>query len=343
MSDKILEVKNLNVSYYTYAGEVKSVRGVSFDVEKGSTMAIVGESGCGKSVTAKSIMQLIASPGKIKEGSEIIFDGRDVLAMSKKELRKYRGDECAMIFQDALTSLDPTMKVGKQIAEVLRVHGLADKKTANRQAVEMLRQVGIPNPEARAQEYPHQFSGGMRQRAMIATALVCKPKLLIADEPTTALDVTIQAQIIDLMKEMQQELGAAIILITHDLGVVADIADHICVMYSGKIVEKGTARDIFYRPHHPYTLALLSAVPRLDLENKQTLATIEGTPPDLLAPPAGCPFSTRCRYCMPVCREEMPPEKNFGGEHVASCWLHDERAPRVDAELYATDAKEGRS
>lgn len=334
MSEKLLTVKNLRVSYYTYAGEVQSVRGVSFDVDKGETLAIVGESGCGKSVTAKSMMRLIAEPGEIKEGSEICFEGRDVLAMSKKELRKYRGDDCAMIFQDALTSLDPTMKVGKQIAEVLRVHGLAGKKEAAEQAVELLRQVGIPNPERRAQEYPHQFSGGMRQRAMIATALVCKPKLLIADEPTTALDVTIQAQIIDLMKEMQRELGAAIILITHDLGVVADIADRICVMYSGKIVEKGASRDIFYRPHHPYTLALLTAVPRLDLENKQTLATIEGTPPDLLAPPKGCPFCTRCRFCMPICRDEMPPETDFGGGHMASCWLHDERAPKVDAELY---------
>ena len=267
MGEKLLQVQDLRVSYYTYAGEVQSVRGISFDVEKGETVAIVGESGCGKSVTAKSIMRLIASPGKIKTGS-ITLDGRDVLAMSGKALRSYRGSECAMIFQDALTSLDPTMRVGKQIAEVLTVHGRASKKEAAAMAVELLRQVGIPNPERRAREYPHQFSGGMRQRAMIATALACGPKLLIADEPTTALDVTIQAQIIDLMKKMQQEMNAAILLITHDLGVVADIAKRICVMYSGKIVERGSAEDIFYRPRHPYTLALLSAVPRMDLENK---------------------------------------------------------------------------
>ena len=208
-------------------------------------------------------------------------------------------------------------------------------------AVELLRQVGIPNPERRAREYPHQFSGGMRQRAMIATALACGPKLLIADEPTTALDVTIQAQIIDLMKKMQQEMNAAILLITHDLGVVADIAKRICVMYSGKIVERGSAEDIFYRPRHPYTLALLSAVPPMDLENKQQLATIAGTPPDLLKPPAGCPFCTRCQYCMPICREEMPPATGFGAGHEASCWLHDDRAPKVDAPLY--DEKEGRA
>ena len=341
MADKILQVKDLRVSYYTYAGEVQSVRGVSFDVEQGETVAIVGESGCGKSVTAKAIMSLIAKPGKIKEGSQIFYNGRDILSMNKKELRAYRGVGCAMIFQDALTSLDPPMKVGKQIAEVLRIHGKAGKRDASARAVELLRQVGIPNPERRAQEYPHQFSGGMRQRAMIATALAGDPKLLIADEPTTALDVTIQAQIIDLMKQMQRDLGVGIVLITHDLGVVADIAQRICVMYSGRIVERGPASDIFYRPRHPYTISLLKAVPRLDLENKQQLATIEGTPPDLLKPPAGCPFCTRCRYCMPICREEMPPSTDFGGGHEACCWLHDERAPKVDG-LFQ-DAKEGQA
>ncbi len=334
MGEKLLEVKDLKVSYYTYAGEVQSVRGVSFDVEKGETVAIVGESGCGKSVTARAIMRLIASPGKIKEGSSIVLDGQDVMAMSKKDLRSYRGEDCAMIFQDALTSLDPTMRVGKQIAEVLTVHKRASKKDAASIAVELLRKVGIPDPERRAREYPHQFSGGMRQRAMIATPLACGPKLLIADEPTTALDVTIQAEIIDLMKQMQEEMNAAILLITHDLGVVADIAKRICVMYSGKIVERGSTEDIFYRPRHPYTLALLSAVPRLDLENKQQLSTIEGTPPDLLKPTAGCPFCTRCRYCMPICEEEMPQAKELEGGHQVSCWLHDSRAPRVDAPLY---------
>ena len=331
MGEKILQVKDLRVSYHTYAGEVQSVRGITFDVERGETVAIVGESGCGKSVTAKSIMGLIMDPGEVKKGSEILYCGRDILKMKPKEWRAYRGEQCAMIFQDALTSLDPTMKVGKQIAENLVVHHKATKAEAAQRAVELLRRVGIPNPELRAQEYPHQFSGGMRQRAMITTALACDPKLLIADEPTTALDVTIQAQIIDLMKELQREMGAAIVLITHDLGVVAGIARRICVMYSGKIVERGDSADIFYRPRHPYTWALLNAVPRLDLENKQELATIEGTPPDLLRPPAGCPFCTRCKYCMPICREEMPPSTDFGGGHEASCWLHDPRAPKVDA------------
>ena len=331
MGEKLLQVQDLRVSYHTYAGEVQSVRGVSFAVEKGETLAIVGESGCGKSVTAKSIMGLIQDPGEIKPGSRILYEGRDILKMKKREWRAYRGEQCAMIFQDALTSLDPTMRVGKQIAETLRVHGRAGKAEAAEKAVELLRRVGIPNPERRAQECPHQFSGGMRQRAMIATALACDPKLLIADEPTTALDVTIQAQIIDLMKQLQRELGAAIVLITHDLGVVAGIAKHICVMYSGKIVERGTSAELFYHPRHPYTWALLKAVPRLDLKNKQELATIEGTPPDLLSPPAGCPFCTRCRYCMPVCKEEMPPDTDFGGGHQAACWLHDPRAPKVDA------------
>ena len=331
-NDILLQVSDLRVSYHTYAGEVQSVRGVSFDVRRGETVAIVGESGCGKSVTAKSIMGLIAKPGEVKAGSSIRFEGRELTTMKKREWQAFRGGECAMIFQDALTSLDPTMRVGKQIAEVLRVHGRADRKAAAERAVELLRRVGIPNPQERAMEYPHQFSGGMRQRAMIASALACDPKLLIADEPTTALDVTIQAQIIDLMKDLQADTGASIILITHDLGVVAGIAQRVCVMYSGKIIERGRASDIFYGPRHPYTTSLLKAVPRLDLENKQALATIEGTPPDLLAPPKGCPFCTRCRYCMPVCRDEMPPVTDFGDGHEACCWLHDTRAPRVDAE-----------
>lgn len=331
MGNVLLQVKDLRVSYHTYAGEVQSVRGVSFDVEEGETIAVVGESGCGKSVTAKSIMGLIRDPGEIKAGSEILFNGRNILDMKPREWRAYRGEQCAMIFQDALTSLDPTMRVGKQIAEVLRVHHKAGKAEAAARAVELLRRVGIPNPEIRAKEYPHQFSGGMRQRAMIATALACDPQLLIADEPTTALDVTIQAQIIDLMRQLQQETGAAIILITHDLGVVASIARRICVMYSGMIVERGMSEDIFYSPRHPYTWSLLRAVPRLDLKNKEELVTIEGTPPDLLAPPKGCPFSTRCRYCMGICREETPPVTDFGSGHTASCWLQDPRAPKVDA------------
>lgn len=329
--NQLLEVKNLRVSYHTYAGEVQSVRGVSFDVEEGEAIAIVGESGCGKSVTAKSIMGLIKTPpGEIKEGSEILYHGKDILKYSKKEMSAYRGGEAAIIFQDALASLNPTMTVGKQIMENLIMHQNISKEDAKVQAVKMLELVGIPNAARRAKQYPHEFSGGMRQRAMIAIAFACKPKLLIADEPTTALDVTIQAQIIDLIKELQKELNTSVILITHDLGVVANIAKRIVVMYSGTIVERGNSEDIFYHPKHPYTCALLNAVPRLDLKNKQELASIEGTPPDLIAPPKGCPFSTRCSYCMEICCEEMPEITDFGNGHLAGCWLHHAMAPKED-------------
>lgn len=330
--DKLLEVKDLRVSYHTYAGEVQSVRGVSFDVEEGEAVAIVGESGCGKSVTAKSIMGLIKTPpGEIKAGSQINFRGRNVLEFSKKEMSEYRGGESAIIFQDALASLNPTMTVGKQIMENLMMHRNMSKSQAAAEAVSMLKMVGIPNAEQRARQYPHEFSGGMRQRAMIAIAFACQPKLLIADEPTTALDVTIQAQIMDLIKKLQKDLNTSVILITHDLGVVANVARRIVVMYSGTIVERGFSSDIFYHPKHPYTCALLNAVPRLDLKNKQELASIEGTPPDLIAPPKGCPFSTRCRYCMEICCEQMPEVTDFGDEHGAACWLHHPLAADMDA------------
>ncbi len=325
---KLLEVKNLRVSYNTYAGEVQSVRDISFDVLEGEAVAIVGESGCGKSVTAKSLMRLIKTPpGVIKEGSQILFKGEDILTYDKKRLSEYRGNDAAIIFQDALASLNPTMTVGKQIMENLIKHKKMSKADAKAEAITMLGLVGIPNPEKRVDQYPHEFSGGMRQRAMIAIAYACKPKLLIADEPTTALDVTIQAQIMDLIKGLQKDNGTAVILITHDLGVVANIAKRIVVMYSGKIVEKGNSRDIFYNPKHPYTKALLNAMPRLDLENKQELASIEGTPPDLFAPPVGCPFSTRCDYCMEVCLKANPEYTDFGEGHEAACWLHHEYAP----------------
>ena len=272
MSEKLLEVNNLRVSYHTYAGEVQSVRGVSFTVNKGETVAIVGESGCGKSVTAKSIMRLIKTPpAEIKEGSSIVFNGEDVLKFNEKRLCAYRGGEVAMVFQDALAALNPTMTVGNQIMENLRHHTKLSKKEAKARAVELLRMVGIPQPESRVDQYPHEFSGGMRQRVMIAIAFACDPQLLIADEPTTALDVTIQAQIIDLLKDLQKEKNASVILITHDLGVVANIADRIVVMYAGQIVERGPSVEVFHHPRHPYTNALLEAVPRLDLENKQTL------------------------------------------------------------------------
>lgn len=329
--DKILEVKDLRVSYHTYAGEVQSVRGVSFDVEEGEAVAIVGESGCGKSVTAKSIMGLIKTPpGEIKEGSKILYKGKDVISMNQKEMSAYRGDEVSIIFQDALASLNPTMTVGKQIVENLMLHRDMNKTDAFAEAVNLLKMVGIPNAEERVKQYPHEYSGGMRQRAMIAIAFACQPNLLIADEPTTALDVTIQAQIMDLIKDLQKQMKTAVILITHDLGVVANIAKRIVVMYSGTIVERGNRDDIFYRPKHPYTCALLKAVPRLDLSNKQELASIEGTPPDLISPPKGCPFSTRCEYCMEICCEEAPEATDFGDGHQASCWLHHEMAPKDD-------------
>lgn len=330
-NDKILEVENLSVSFNTYAGEVKAVRGVSFNLAPGETLAFVGESGCGKSVTAKSLLRLLKPPfAVIKEGSKITCDGKDVLALNKKELCAFRGDEISMIFQDPMTSLNPTMTVGKQIMESLRIHRHMNKKEAREEAIKMLKMVNIPSPEKRIDSYPHEMSGGMRQRVMIAIAFACDPKILICDEPTTALDVTIQGQILDIIKNLQKKNQTSVIMITHDLGVVANIAQKIAVMYSGIIVESGTCEDIFYRPRHPYTWALIRSVPRLDLKNKQELATIPGTPPDLLNPPVGCPFCTRCSYCMPICKEEMPEVTEFGGEHKAACWLHHPMAPKVE-------------
>ena len=319
---KILEVNNLQVSFHTYAGEVQSVRGVTFDANEGEILAIVGESGCGKSVTSKTIMGLINTPpGEIKAGSEVLYLGKNILGQSEKEWEQYRGAECAMIFQDALTSLNPTMQIGKQVMENITNHTKVSKEEARKQAIEMLELVKIPDAEMSMKKYPHELSGGMRQRVMIAIALAGKPKVLIADEPTTALDVTIQAQILDLMRDIQKKLGTTIILITHDLGVVASVADRIVVMYSGKIMEKGNCDDVFYDQKHPYTWALLNAAPNLELENKQTLVAIEGTPPDLIDPPAGCPFAARCPHCMQICTEAFPPEYEFGDGHVASCWL----------------------
>lgn len=329
--EKQLEVKNLKVSYHTYAGEVQSVRGMSFDVYKGECVAIVGESGCGKTVTSKAIMGLIqCPPGEVKEGSEIIFNGENLLNYTEKQWQNFRGDECSMIFQDALTALNPTMKVGKQIAENLIIHRGMKKEEALLEATKMLDLVGIPNADKRINQYPHQFSGGMRQRVMIAIALACNPSILIADEPTTALDVTIQAQIIDIIKNLQQKMGTSVILITHDLGVVADLANRIFVMYAGKLVEKGTYEEIFYNPKHPYTWALLKAVPRLDNDEKEQLVSIHGTPPDLIAPPKGCGFAQRCQYCMKVCLTKEPPTYKFSDTHEASCWLHHSIAPKLE-------------
>ncbi|MCM0647720.1 ABC transporter ATP-binding protein [Clostridium swellfunianum] len=328
---KLLEVNNLKVSYHTYAGEVQSVRGVSFALDKGESLAIVGESGCGKTVTSKTIMGLINTPpGEIKEDSEILFNGRNILKFSEKEWQHYRGKDVSMIFQDPMTSLNPTMRVGNQIAESLIIHRGMSKAEALQEAVKMLEMVNIPNAKERIKQYPHQFSGGMRQRVMIAISLACNPQLLIADEPTTALDVTIQAQIMDLLKELQKKLGTAIIMITHDLGVVAGMAQKIAVMYAGKIIEKGFVDELFENPKHPYTLALLNAVPKLELKNKEKLVSIQGTPPDLLAPPKGCGFASRCKYCMKICRIKYPEVSTISDTHEVACWLQHPLAFKVD-------------
>ena len=338
-NDKILEVKDLSVSFNTYAGEVKAVRGVSFELNRGETLAFVGESGCGKTVTAKSILRLLKPPfAVIKEGSKITCDGKDVLSLNKKELCEFRGDEVSMIFQDPMTSLNPTMTVGKQIMESLRIHCHLDKKQAREEAIKMLKMVNIPSPEKRIDSYPHEMSGGMRQRVMIAMALACSPKILIADEPTTALDVTIQAQIMDLMRELKEKMNTAIILVTHDLGVVANFADRIQVMYAGQVVERGTAREIFYDSKHPYTWALLSSVPKLAKESKQELYALKGTPPDLILPLNHCPFASRCEYCMPICKEKNPLETTITDTHRVSCWLQHPNAPKVKS-FYDREAK----
>ena len=328
--EKILDVNNLQVSFNTYAGEVRAVRDVSFHLNRGETLCFVGESGCGKTVTAKAIMRLLPKgQAVIKEGSQILFADKDVLKMSSKELQEYRGGDVSMIFQDPMTSLNPTMTCGKQIIETLRLHRNMDKQQAREEAIRMLEVVKIPDAKKRIDDYPHQLSGGMRQRVMIAIALACQPQLLIADEPTTALDVTIQAQIIDLLRELKKELNTAIILVTHDLGVVANFADRIQVMYAGQVVERGSVREIFYEAQHPYTWALLSCVTKLAKETKQELYTLQGTPPDLILPLNHCPFAARCEYCMQICKEQMPSETTLSDTHQVSCWLQHPDAPKV--------------
>ncbi|MCF2647139.1 MULTISPECIES: ABC transporter ATP-binding protein [Bacillaceae] len=323
----LLEVNNLHVSFASYGGEVQAVRGVNFSLKKGETLAIVGESGCGKSVTSQTIMRLIPSPpGKIKDGS-ILYKGKDLTKLREEEMRGIRGSSISMIFQDPMTALNPTLTIGDQIMEGIKQHKQISKVEAKSKAIEMLELVGIPNPEMRLKQYPHQFSGGMRQRIVIAMALICEPEILIADEPTTALDVTIQAQILDLFREIQQKRDVSIILITHDLGVVAQVADRVAVMYAGKIVEMGNRRDIFYSPQHPYTRGLLNSVPRLDQEGE--LVPIDGTPPDLFSPPEGCSFTARCPYAMEVCKRVYPLESNLNDHHQINCWLQDERAKRI--------------
>jgi dipeptide transport system ATP-binding protein len=323
--EKMIQIKNLHVQFSTYGGQVQAVRGVSFNLHKGETLAIVGESGCGKSVTSQSIMRLIPTPpGRITSGS-ILFKGQDLTKLSEKKMRDIRGADISMIFQDPMTALNPTLRVGEQIAENIMQHENISKEKAKKKALEMLELVGIPNPKERLKQYPHEFSGGMRQRIVIAMALVCNPEVLIADEPTTALDVTIQAQILELFKDIQQKTDVSIVLITHDLGVVAQVADRIAVMYAGKIVEIGTRRDIFYTPQHPYTKGLLRSVPRLDLHESE-LVPIAGSPPDLFAPPSGCSFAPRCPYVMEVCDRMYPSSTKLKESHQVHCWLQDERA-----------------
>jgi len=325
-----LAVDALEVHFHTDAGVVKAVDGVSWSLDRGQTLAIVGESGSGKSVSALAVMGLVPVPPGRFESGRIRFDGRDLLSVGERELREIRGKEIAMIFQDPLTSLNPVFKVGHQVAEVLQAHGAVGRVAARRRAVELLGEVGIPNPRQRSQEYPHQFSGGMRQRAMIAMALALDPLVLLADEPTTALDVTVQAQIMDLLRALQESRGTAIVLITHDLGLVAGHADRVVVMYAGKVAEVGTVDDIFYRPRHPYTLGLLSSLARLDRRRTDRLRPIRGQPPSLVRVPPGCPFHPRCPFATEVCAREMPPlappPDRATPAHLAACHHSDEAA-----------------
>ena len=330
MSEKLLEVKNLTYSFNTYGGTVKAVRDVSFSVNKGEILGIVGESGCGKSVTAQSILRLNPEPPGFSSKGEIIFDGQDLMKLSIKDLRKVRGREIGFIFQDPMTSLNPTMKVGDQIAEVFHSRTDISKREIKNKVIEMMKRVGISDVEKRYNQYPHELSGGMKQRIMIAMALVSRPSLIICDEPTTSLDVTIEAQILDLLLELRNELDTAIIMITHDLGVIAKICDRVLVMYGGKIVEEGMVDEIFYETAHPYTNGLLNSIARLDMDKNNVLTPIEGTPPDLFSPPKGCPFAARCEYCMDVCNAFPPKTYSLVDSHMVACHLKHEYAPEVE-------------
>lgn len=321
MSEYLVDIQHERLSFFTPAGEVKALNDVSIHLNDGEVLGIVGESGSGKSVTAYSLMGLTAFPGKLVGGT-IDFNGHRINDLSEKEFRKIRGNEVSIIFQDPMTSLNPVYTIGNQIMEVILLHTDKNKEQARARAKELLELVGINEPEKRLKQYPHELSGGMRQRVMIAIALACEPKLLIADEPTTALDVTIQAQILELMMELKEKLGMAIIMITHDLGVVANMCDKIAVMYAGRIVEYGTTDDIFYNPKHEYTKGLLKSIPRLDAKEHERLVPIEGTPIDLLNPPAGCPFAPRCSNCMKICLREMAPVTTFDDVHYTQCWMN---------------------
>ena len=326
----LLEVKNLNTSFHIGVGTVQAVRGISFHLAQGESLGIVGESGSGKSVTMLSVTGLLPEYASVSSDS-IIFDGREISGLDKKDIRKLHGSEIGMIFQDPMTSLNPLFTVENQLTEPLKIHRNMDKHSAREKALELLRQVDIPNPEARLKQYPHELSGGLRQRVMIAIAIACAPKLIIADEPTTALDVTIQAQILELLQGLKQDSQASIIMITHDMGVIASMCSRILVMYGGTICEQGDVREIFYGARHPYTWGLLNSIPKV-YQKREKLVPIHGTPPDMLQPPAGCPFAPRCRYCMPVCRAYMPPVTALSETHSVACHLMHPKAPKVTRE-----------
>ena len=321
IKNPLLQVKDLEVSFFTNAGEVKAVRKISYDLKFGEVIGIVGESGSGKSVSSYALMGIIPEPGKVI-GGDIIFDGEKILEKTEGDLQKIRGKDVGMIFQDPMTSLNPVFTVGHQIEESLKRHTELNKTERKERIIDLLKLVGINQPEKRLKQYPHELSGGMRQRIMIAMSLACNPKLLIADEPTTALDVTIQAQIIELLKELKEKINMSIIFITHDLGVVADICDKIAVMYAGTVVERGSVEEIFYKPQHPYTKGLLKSIPRVDSDEHERLIPIEGNPVDLIFPPAGCAFAPRCESCMKICLENVPPVYMENEGHESACWLH---------------------
>jgi len=317
----MLEVKNLQTSFFTPAGEVKAVNGISFNLDSGKVLGIVGESGSGKSVSAYSILQILTHPGRIVGGS-IKFKGQELVGCTEEEMRKIRGNKISIIFQDPMTSLNPVYTIGNQLREAILLHTDRNKEQAQARAVEMLQLVGINEPEKRLNQYPHELSGGMRQRVMIAMALACEPDILIADEPTTALDVTIQAQILELMQDLQKKLGMAIIMITHDLGVIASLCDEVIVMYAGSVCERGTAEAIFYRAAHEYTKGLLRSIPNIDNDDHERLTPILGTPIDLLNMPKGCPFAPRCEKAMKICLTQHPKEVWVGGDHLSACWMN---------------------
>jgi oligopeptide/dipeptide ABC transporter ATP-binding protein len=320
----LLDVRNLKTYFYTATGIVRAVEGMTYTVRAGETVALVGESGCGKSVSALSVMRLVSAPAGRIVGGQVLFQGRDLLALDEESMRHIRGREIAMIFQEPMTSLNPVLSIGRQLTEPLEIHLGVSPAQARQQAADLLVTVGIPDPERRLTQYPHQFSGGMRQRMMIAMALACNPALVLADEPTTALDVTIQAQILELMKDLSHQRGIAVVLITHNLGVVARYADRVNVMYAGKLVEQGSARDVYSNPRHPYTVGLLRSVPRLDEPRKAILRPIGGQPPDLMHLPPGCAFAPRCPYAVARCQTEVPPLMPVAADHLSACWVADE-------------------